>query len=451
MTFDYKNVLIFGTGKSGIAAVGLLQTTKANIILYDSSTAVDKDKIKVKLGDNFRGEVVLGQLPDEIIKTIDLVVLSPGVPIDHDLVNKFRSLDTPIWGEVELAYFFEKGRVVAITGTNGKTTTTALVGEIFRAYFEKVFVVGNIGIPYTGSTLRTSEDSITIAEISSFQLETVHKFRPFISAILNLTPDHLDRHYTMENYARTKINITKNQSEDDICILNYDDELLISLSKDIKCRKFYFSSSNVLETGIYLDKDNIIYSSSKQKEIVCNVGDLKIIGKHNYENVMVACIIAIAANIPMETIRTVIKDFKGVEHRIEYVATKNNVKYYNDSKGTNPEASIKAIESMQSPTLLIAGGFDKGSTYDEWIKSFNGKVRYLVLLGQTKEKIAQAAMDNGFTNIILVDSLEEAVEACAENARVGDSVLLSPACASWGMFKDYEERGNLFKEYVNKL
>lgn len=451
MTFDYKNVLIFGTGKSGIAAVGLLQTTKANIILYDSSTDVDEDKIKVKLGDNFRGEVVLGQLPDEIIKTIDLVVLSPGVPIDHDLVNKFRSLDTPIWGEVELAYFFEKGRVVAITGTNGKTTTTALVGEIFRAYFEKVFVVGNIGIPYTGSTLRTSEDSITIAEISSFQLETVHKFRPFISAILNLTPDHLDRHYTMENYARTKINITKNQSEDDICILNYDDELLISLSKDIKCRKFYFSSSNVLETGIYLDKDNIIYSSSKQKEIVCNVGDLKIIGKHNYENVMVACIIAIAANIPMETIRTVIKDFKGVEHRIEYVATKNNVKYYNDSKGTNPEASIKAIESMQSPTLLIAGGFDKGSTYDEWIKSFNGKVRYLVLLGQTKEKIAQAAMDNGFTNIILVDSLEEAVEACAENARVGDSVLLSPACASWGMFKDYEERGNLFKEYVNKL
>ncbi|NLJ89529.1 MAG: UDP-N-acetylmuramoyl-L-alanine--D-glutamate ligase [Clostridiales bacterium] len=451
MTFDYKNVLIFGTGKSGIAAVGLLQTTKANIILYDSSTDVDEDKIKVKLGDNFRGEVVLGQLPDEIIKTIDLVVLSPGVPIDHDLVNKFRSLDTPIWGEVELAYFFEKGRVVAITGTNGKTTTTALVGEIFRAYFEKVFVVGNIGIPYTGSTLRTSEDSITIAEISSFQLETVHKFRPFISAILNLTPDHLDRHYTMENYARTKINITKNQSEDDICILNYDDELLISLSKDIKCRKFYFSSSNVLETGIYLDKDNIIYSSSKQKEIVCNVRDLKIIGKHNYENVMVACLIAIAANIPMETIRTVIKDFKGVEHRIEYVATKNNVKYYNDSKGTNPEASIKAIESMQSPTLLIAGGFDKGSTYDEWIKSFNGKVRYLVLLGQTKEKIAQAAMDNGFTNIILVDSLEEAVEACAENARVGDSVLLSPACASWGMFKDYEERGNLFKEYVNKL
>lgn len=451
MTFDFNNVLVFGTGISGIAAVGLLKATKTNIILYDSNANVDIDKIKEKLGDNFSGQVILGELSDDIIKSIDLVVLSPGVPIDHDIVNTFRNLSVPIWGEVELAYFFEKGKVIAITGTNGKTTTTALVGEIFRSYYEKVFVVGNIGIPYTGSTLGTSEDSVTIAEISSFQLETTHKFRPRVSAILNLTPDHLDRHYTMENYSKVKMNITKNQLEDDICVINYDDNLLVDLSKDIKCKKFYFSSSKVLDTGIYLDKDNIIYSSSNQKEIVCNVSELKILGKHNYENVMAAVLMSIAANIPMENIRRVIKDFKGVEHRIEYVATKNNVKYYNDSKGTNPEASIKAIESMQSPTLLIAGGFDKGSSYDEWIKAFKGKVKYLVLLGQTKDKIAQAARDNGFTNIILVDTLEEAVEACALNAEAFDSVLLSPACASWGMFKDYEERGNLFKEYVSKL
>lgn len=451
MTFDFNNVLVFGTGISGIAAVGLLKATKTNIILYDSNANVDIDKIKEKLGDNFSGQVILGELSDDIIKRIDLVVLSPGVPIDHDIVNTFRNLSVPIWGEVELAYFFEKGKVIAITGTNGKTTTTALVGEIFRSYYEKVFVVGNIGIPYTGSTLGTSEDSVTIAEISSFQLETTHKFRPRVSAILNLTPDHLDRHYTMENYSKVKMNITKNQLEDDICVINYDDNLLVDLSKDIKCKKFYFSSSKVLDTGIYLDKGNIIYSSSNQKEIVCNVSELKILGKHNYENVMAAVLMSIAANIPMENIRRVIKDFKGVEHRIEYVATKNNVKYYNDSKGTNPEASIKAIESMQSPTLLIAGGFDKGSSYDEWIKAFKGKVKYLVLLGQTKDKIAQAARDNGFTNIIIVDTLEEAVEACALNAEAFDSVLLSPACASWGMFKDYEERGNLFKEYVSKL
>lgn len=451
MTFDFNNVLVFGTGISGIAAVGLLKATKTNIILYDSNANVDIDKTKEKLGDNFSGQVILGELSDDIIKSIDLVVLSPGVPIDHDIVNTFRNLSVPIWGEVELAYFFEKGKVIAITGTNGKTTTTALVGEIFRSYYEKVFVVGNIGIPYTGSTLGTSEDSVTIAEISSFQLETTHKFRPRVSAILNLTPDHLDRHYTMENYSKVKMNITKNQLEDDICVINYDDNLLVDLSKDIKCKKFYFSSSKVLDTGIYLDKDNIIYSSSNQKEIVCNVSELKILGKHNYENVMAAVLMSIAANIPMENIRRVIKDFKGVEHRIEYVATKNNVKYYNDSKGTNPEASIKAIESMQSPTLLIAGGFDKGSSYDEWIKAFKGKVKYLVLLGQTKDKIAQAARDNGFTNIIIVDTLEEAVEACALNAEAFDSVLLSPACASWGMFKDYEERGNLFKEYVSKL
>ncbi len=451
MIFDYNNVLVFGTGISGVAAASLLQKSKANIILYDSNSNIDKDRIISKLPNNFKGRVVLGELSDDLIKTIDLVVLSPGVPIDHFVVNKLRELKIPIWGEVELAYAFEKGKVIAITGTNGKTTTTALVGDIFRSYFDKVFVVGNIGIPYTGSVLETSEESVTIAEISSFQLETSHKFRPSVSAILNLTPDHLDRHYTMDNYSKIKINITKNQIDDDICILNYDDNLLTNLSKDIKCNKFYFSSTNKLDTGIYLEEDNIIYSNLNKQEIVCNIKELKIFGKHNYENVMAATLIAIAANIPMENIQTVIKDFKGVEHRIEYVNIKNNVKYYNDSKGTNPEASTKAIASMQSPILLIAGGFDKGSSYDEWIRSFQGRVRYLVLLGQTKEKIAQAARENGFTDIILVDTLEEAVLACADKAKAGDSVLLSPACASWGMFKDYEERGNLFKEYVNKL
>lgn len=451
MAFDRKNVLIFGTGISGIAAVGLLQTTKADIILYDSNPNLDVDNILKKLGDNFTGELILGELPKDIIRQLDLVVLSPGVPTDIDVVNEFRDLGIPIMGEVELAYEFEKGRVIAITGTNGKTTTTALVGEILSTYFEKVYVVGNIGIPYTGSVLNTMDTSVTIAEISSFQLETINKFKPNISAILNISPDHLDRHYTIDNYTNIKSKIISSQTEDDTCILNYDDSRLRKLEDNLKCKIIYFSSSSELESGIYLNNNNIIYRSKNNKEIICSIYDLKIFGKHNYENVMAAVGISIAANVPLDHIRNGIKGFKGVEHRIEYVNTIKGVKYYNDSKGTNPDASMRAIESMQSPTLLIAGGYDKDSNYDEWIQSFGNKVKALVLLGQTKDKIAKAARDNGFNNIVKVDTLEDAVTTSANMAEDGDSVLLSPACASWGMFSDYEERGDLFKEYVNKL
>lgn len=451
MTLDDKKVLVFGTGISGIAAVGLLQNTKADIVLYDSSSVLSKKAIIDKLPNDFSGEIILGELSDNIIEEIDLLVLSPGVPTDHDVVNKMRDLHIPIWGEVELAYKFEKGRVIAITGTNGKTTTTALLGEILRKHFKKVFIVGNIGIPYTGLVLETTPESITAAEISSFQLETIHKFRPNVSAILNISPDHLDRHYNMKDYANIKAKITQNQLEEDICILNYDDKVLRKLEEGFKAKTFYFSSTTKLDDGIYLDNNNIIYSRSSHKEVVCDIHDLKIFGIHNYENVMVAIGLSLAIGVPMDDIRMAVKDFKGVEHRIEYVTKKNGVTYYNDSKGTNTEASIKAIESMHTPTVLIAGGYDKGSDYEDWIKSFGDKIKYLVLLGQTKEKIAKTARDNGFTNIIIVDTLEEAVKASADNANEGESVLLSPACASWGMFRSYEERGNLFKDYVEKL
>ncbi len=451
MTLDDKKVLVFGTGISGIAAVGLLQNTKADIVLYDSSSVLSKKAIIDKLPNDFSGEIILGELSDNIIEEIDLLVLSPGVPTDHDVVNKMRDLHIPIWGEVELAYKFEKGRVIAITGTNGKTTTTALLGEILRKHFKKVFIVGNIGIPYTGLVLETTPESITAAEISSFQLETIHKFRPNVSAILNISPDHLDRHYNMKDYANIKAKITQNQLEEDICILNYDDKVLRKLEEGFKAKTFYFSSTTKLDDGIYLDNNNIIYSRSSHKEVVCDIHDLKIFGIHNYENVMVAIGLSLAIGVPMDDIRMAVKDFKGVEHRIEYVTKKNGVTYYNDSKGTNTEASIKAIESMHTPTVLIAGGYDKGSDYEDWIKSFGDKIKYLVLLGQTKEKIAKTARDNGFNNIIIVDTLEEAVRASADHASEGDSVLLSPACASWGMFRSYEERGNLFKDYVEKL
>ncbi|MFU0826644.1 MAG: UDP-N-acetylmuramoylalanine--D-glutamate ligase [Lachnoclostridium sp.] len=453
MNLEGKRILIYGAGKSGIAAAKLLHKGNARIVIYDENNQLDIDEVKAKLPKDFDGSFLLGNISEDLLNTIDLLILSPGVPTDLDLVIRAKEKHIPVWGEVELAYCFSKGKIVGITGTNGKTTTTTLVGQIMKTYFDSVFVVGNIGVPYTEMADTTTEDSVTVAEISSFQLETIERFKPNVSAILNITPDHLNRHHTMENYIAAKKNITRNQNMDDVCILNYEDEILREIGSELqsKTKVFYFSSLRPLDKGIYLEKDNIIYHDGNTKTVVCDIHELNIFGRHNYENVMAAVACGISLGVPMDKIKYAITHFVAVEHRIEYVTTKNGVKYYNDSKGTNPDASMKAIESMQTPTLLIAGGYDKGSEYDEWLESFGDKIRYLVLLGQTREKIAEAAKRHGFHNIILVDNLKEAVDVCAKNARPGDSVLLSPACASWGMFKNYEERGNLFKKYVMEL
>ena len=345
MIFSHKKVLVFGTGISGISAINLLQNTKADIILYDSNKGIDKDTIIKKLPKDFNGQIIIGDFPKELSKSIDYVILSPGVPADLDLINELRDRNIPIIGEVELAFLFEKGKVVAITGTNGKTTTTTLVGKILKSYYESVFVVGNIGIPYTQLVLDTKDSSITVAEVISFQLETIKGFKPHISAILNITPDHLDRHYTLENYFKIKSNIVRNQKENDICILNYDDKILKEFGEKLDCKVIYFSSTYNLKEGIYLENDNIIYSNGEKRYIICSINELHVFGKHNYENIMAAVAIGVSLDIPLRYITTVIKDFVGVEHRIEYVAKKEGVKYYNDSKGTNPDASIKAIEA----------------------------------------------------------------------------------------------------------
>jgi UDP-N-acetylmuramoylalanine--D-glutamate ligase len=451
MILENKNVFVFGTGISGIAAVKLLHQVNANVILYDGNEKLEENELKAKLPADFAGRILLGEVSDDVLHTLDLVILSPGVPTDLEIVNKMRDLNIPIWGEIELAYYFSKGKIVAITGTNGKTTTTTLVGEIMKTYYESVFVVGNIGIPYTDMVLQTAKNSVTVAEMSSFQLETIKDFKPNVSAILNITPDHLNRHHTMENYIAAKVGITLNQDQEDVCVLNYEDSELRKVGETLNTKVFYFSSLHTLDNGIYLDNDQIIYSVEKQKTVVCNINELNIFGRHSYENVMAAVAMSISLGVPMELIHKAITNFVAVEHRIEFVTTKNGVKYYNDSKGTNPDASMKAIESMQTPTLLIAGGYDKGSEYDEWLEAFGDKIRYLVLLGQTRDKIAEAARRHGYENIIMVESLKEAVEVCAMKADRGDSVLLSPACASWGMFTNYEERGRLFKEYVKNL
>lgn len=453
MDLTDKKVVVVGTGVSGMGAVKLLLETSADITLYDGNDKADRDEILKKIPDDCDLRLIIGEMPDEVVKETDLLVISPGVPIDSDIVKLFEKENVPVWGEIELAYNFEKGTVFAITGTNGKTTTTTLVGEIMKKYNNQTFVVGNIGNSYTSEVLKTTKDSYTVAEISSFQLETIREFAPKGSAILNITPDHLNRHYTMENYAAVKESITKNQwkvREDDYCVLNYDDKVLREFGKTIK-NPVYFSRKEKPSKGAYLDGRIIRYFDGKDDYEVMSVDDMHLFGNHNYENVMAAIAMTIEAGVPLNIIINVIKDFMGVEHRIEYVRDKNGVRYYNDSKGTNPDSSIKALEAMSRPTILIAGGYDKHSEFDEFIEAFDNKVKLMVLLGQTADKIEETAVRHGFTNIIKTDSLEKAVKICAENAVSGDVVLLSPACASWGMFKNYEERGKLFKEYVNSL
>lgn len=453
MDLTDKKVVVVGTGVSGMGAVKLLSETSADITLYDGNDKADRDEILKKIPDDCDLRLIIGEMPDEVVKETDLLVISPGVPIDSDIVKLFEKENVLVWGEIELAYNFEKGTVFAITGTNGKTTTTTLVGEIMKKYNNQTFVVGNIGNSYTSEVLKTTKDSYTVAEISSFQLETIREFAPKGSAILNITPDHLNRHYTMENYAAVKESITKNQwkvREDDYCVLNYDDKVLREFGKTIK-NPVYFSRKEKPSKGAYLDGRIIRYFDGKDDYEVMSVDDMHLFGNHNYENVMAAIAMTIEAGVPLNIIINVIKDFMGVEHRIEYVRDKNGVRYYNDSKGTNPDSSIKALEAMSRPTILIAGGYDKHSEFDEFIEAFDNKVKLMVLLGQTADKIEETAVRHGFTNIIKTDSLEKAVKICAENAVSGDVVLLSPACASWGMFKNYEERGKLFKEYVNSL
>lgn len=446
-----KKVLVFGSGISGTGAVKLLARVGAQIILYDGNENLKEEDIRKKLPEGCSCEILLGELPDEVIESLDLAVMSPGVPQDIPPVERLKKKGVRIWGEVELAYQMGKGKVLAVTGTNGKTTTTALLGEIMKAYSDSVFVVGNIGNAYTAAALDTKEDSYVVAEISSFQLETIETFAPEVSAILNITEDHLNRHHTMEEYIRVKELITANQTKEDFCILNYEDPVLRDFAEKCPAAVVFFSSERRLSQGIFLDGDRILLRQDGQETEIVKTGELYLLGRHNYENVMAAAAMAWCAGVPVEIIRKTAMEFRAVPHRIEFVEEINGVAYYNDSKGTNPDAAIKGIQAMERPTLLIGGGYDKESSYEEWIRSFDGKVKYLVLIGETREKIAETARREGFHEILMAENLEEAVKICADKAEPGDAVLLSPACASWDQFDSYEQRGDLFKEYVRAL
>ena len=443
--------LIVGAGRSGIAAAKMLLSLGEDFVIFDGNEKLDVKAVSGKIEEGKVFEFILGSISEKSLEGIDVCVASPGVPLDTDVMKAVMNAGIEVWSEIELAYRYDKGTVLALTGTNGKTTTTSLVYDIVKAYTEKTLLVGNIEIPYTGLCLESTKDSFTVAEISSFQLETMISFKPKVSAILNITPDHLDRHKTMENYIEIKKSIAKNQGEGEYCVLNYEDEVLREYGRSVNCKAVYFSSKTELSDGVYYKDGEIILSENGKKTLVVRTDEINLVGLHNFENVAAAAAITYYAGIPLEVIREATKKFVAVEHRIEFTRELGGVKYYNDSKGTNTDAAIKAIDAMPSETVLIAGGYDKKSDYSEWISHLHGKCKLLILIGQTRENIARACDESGFSPYVFAESMEEAVKLAYEKAEKGDCVLLSPACASFGMFKCYQERGDVFKKCVNEL
>jgi len=446
------SVLIAGLGVSGIEAANLLLSQKESVILYDGNTEKNINEIRAQLIAD--AEIVLGELTDDVIARVSYCIISPGISLEVPFAMKLKEKNVEIRSEIEASYLFEKGTVIGITGTNGKTTTTTLVGDIMKAYFgeNQAFTVGNIGTPYSKRVLETTKNSVTTIELSSFQLETISSFHPHVSAILNITPDHLNRHHTMECYTAVKANVTRNQTETDFCVLNYSDaRLRIFGESGIKPKVLWFSGSETLTNGYYLKDNQLVKATNGTEEVYLTTDETSLVGQCNYENILAAIAISEAMNVPKDTILQTIRSFKAVSHRIEFVRELNGVKYYDDSKGTNTDAAIQGIKAMKTKTVLIGGGYDKGLEFDDWILAFNGKIKKLLLMGVTREKIAKTAEKYGFTDYQFVESMEEAVTIAHRIAEPGENVLLSPACASWGMFKNYEQRGDIFKELVRNL
>ncbi len=443
------NVLVVGLGVSGIACIKGLSKTGAKIYAFDDSKK-DNLKDRLKEAEGIEVEYFFGS--EEINKinfeNLDYAIKSPGIKYETPIIEKLINNNIEVISDIEAAYRVTNSPIVSVTGTNGKTTTTTLIGEMVRESKKPYKVTGNIGFGIYYDALTAKEEEILVAEVSSFQLAGTSKYKPHISVLTNITPDHLDYHHTVENYIEAKFKNVINQDENDYAILNYEDETIRNYSDKIKAKKIFFSSERILEDGIFSEKGQMFYRSGNNKLFIINTKDIFIPGKHNLENAMASGGAAIALGIDIKVISKVLREFKGVEHRLEFTGEYKKVKFYNDSKGTNPDASIKAIQGIEKPIILIAGGYDKKSSYDDFIKAFDNKVKALILLGQTAEDIQKCALKYGFENIYRVETMDEAVKKSFELAEEGDNVVLSPACASWGMYPNYEVRGRDFKERV---
>ena len=445
-----KKILVVGLGKSGTATVQAMLDMGAVVSVQDSrkESAFDTNFISYLKGKGVT--CYFDRLPGDM-GIFDMMILSPGVSPELPFVQEGKEKGVEITGELEIAFRISKGTFIAITGTNGKTTTTTLTGEIFKASGRKTEVVGNIGIAAISSAAASDEDTWLVTETSSFQLETTRYFKPAVSAILNLTPDLLNRHHTMEAYGAAKAKIFANQRADGYLIINYDDKLCYSLAKEAECKVVPFSIREELDFGGFLKDGKLIVRDGEKEIEICERSDIRIIGDHNVENVLAASLICYFAGISPEVIREAIKAFNGVEHRIEYCGTIDGVKYYNDSKGTNTDASITAIKAFDGNVILIAGGDAKGQVFDDLIKAFGGKVKKMLLLGRDRGFIKEAADRCGFTDYIECKDIPDCVKTAASIAVPGDVVLLSPACASWDMYNNFEQRGRHFKECVEAL
>lgn len=446
MELKNKQVLVIGAGKSGLAVAGFLTAKGAHVTLADSAPVSPGEELKRLAA---RGvNLSLGGYPEVKRGNFDLVVMSPGIPLTVEPARSALEHGIELTGEIELAYRFSRAPLVAITGTNGKTTTTALLGEIFKNAGKNTLVGGNIGNPLITDAERYGQNDLIVAEISSFQLETTSSFKPKVALILNITPDHLDRHKSMDGYVNAKAKIFANQKPDDFTVLNYDDPLTASLAGKTKGRVIFFSRRAVLEEGVYVKEGRIIANLGGTEEFICGQDEIGIPGAHNLENALAAVAAARSLGVATDSLVNTLKTFKGVAHRLEFVAEIDGVRYINDSKGTNPDASIKALEAYPQKIVLIAGGKNKGSDFGPFAEKIKERVRVLVVLGQSAGAIADAVRDRGFENILYAKDLKDAVFLASQAAEPGDIVLLSPACASWDMFKSFEERGDLFKELV---
>lgn len=447
MELKNKNVLILGLGISGVSTVKALNKLGANIVISDLKVEEELEDFLEEISD-YPVKLYLGT-NSVTLDNIDLIVKSPGIPLGLPIIEDAMAKNIEVITDIELAYrLIPDNKFIAITGTNGKTTTTTLVGKIFNKAGYNCHVTGNIGIGILWEAINSEKEDIFIIETSSFQLDSTANFKPKVSLIINITPDHLNWHKTYDNYINAKKKVFKNQDNSDYTVLNYDDEILRNMKDEINSNIIWFSVNRELNKGIYIKGDTIVINDGVKLIEVLPYRDVKIPGRHNLENALASIAIGYSLGIDVDIMADVLRTFEGVEHRIEYVTTINDVKFYNDSKGTNSDASIKAVEALDGPIILIAGGMDKGTSFDDFIKSFNGKVKYLILLGETSKKISETADKYGFKNIYLVQSMKEAVKKSFQLSETGDEVLLSPACASWDMYKSFEERGRDFKEAV---
>ena len=452
MELKNKRVLVVGLGRSGVAAAFFLQERGAKVTVSDAKSDIQLQSEISALLD--RGvSIETGRHGERTFRDQDLIVVSPGVPSDQPQLQHARTLGIPVIGEVELAFRFLQGKVLAITGSNGKTTTTSLVGEILaesgKKSGKKTLVGGNIGTPVITLAGKSSPDSLVVLEISSFQLETIEQFRPWIAAILNITPDHLDRHHTFQAYVDAKARVFENQQAGDFAVLNADDPACVALKSKVKASLLWFSRKQPVENGAYLKGEDIVFRQNGKEQVILTRSDIHLKGAHNLENVLAAVAMGIVAGCAPEQIRKAVSEFRAVEHRLELVTTINGVAFYNDSKATNVDATVKALESFPGNIHIILGGKDKGSDYTVLMPLLRERARRAYLIGAAAEKIATQIQ--GATPLERSGTLERAVRRAFEAAKPGDVVLLAPACASFDQFENYEQRGRVFKELVMAL